>query len=562
MIRTNSFDILLFARSLAFWLFTWSWQTCALVAIAWGAVKLDLSRSATTRFRIWLSAVVMCAAIPALDLFFSSLPTPASKPLQIVVGGGPFALSASSAPAQTGWPWLSIVCAAIGLLWLTGVGASVSRLAASLWRLNRIKAEAEPLTLEAAERLDLTEPGQPTDGPAIAFSDDVRSPGVAGILRPVILLPDDIAAWTTPEERIAMLRHEAAHIARRDHITAVPVSLVRALLFFHPMVHLACNRLNLERELACDDWVLTLGSRAGVYAEAILKAVERSMTPDIVHPAPLFISMLVSKKTLERRIEMILTHNRKRMGLRQWRFLLLPAAALAAVTWLVMPPASGTPRTNATASSPSAAAEPKSAPALSAGQGDLLAISKDAIWTDTVKRGDMSLEVAGLGKLTSVSTGAALLFIPEDRASDIVAGQNASVVMQADGPSGGSTRVTVQGKVVDAGQQGPNGQVAVDVALEGSLPERIAEGSRIEGRIQYGRLNDVLYIGLPVNGRPNTTAAVFKVDPDGQTATRVMVRFGVRSVNTIQVSDGLSAGEQVILSDTSGFQGVNKIAIK
>ena len=61
----------------------------------------------------------------------------------------------------------------------------------------------------------------------------------------------------------------------------------------------------------------------------------------------------------------------------------------------------------------------------------------------------------------------------------------------------------------------------------------------------------MVYVGRPVFGQPNSQVSLFKLEPDGQGATRVVVKLGRSSVNTIEVVDGLKAGDQVILSDMS-----------
>src|SRR5262249_43100275 len=48
------------------WLFIWSCQAFLLLGLAWVGLKLDRSRSATTRYRIWLIAILAVAALPLL----------------------------------------------------------------------------------------------------------------------------------------------------------------------------------------------------------------------------------------------------------------------------------------------------------------------------------------------------------------------------------------------------------------------------------------------------------------------------------------------------------------
>ena len=72
-----------------------------------------------------------------------------------------------------------------------------------------------------------------------------------------------------------------------------------------------------------------------------------------------------------------------------------------------------------------------------------------------------------------------------------------------------------------------------------------------DGTIDIERLADVVYVGRPTVGQPHSTVTMFRYDPDGKTASRVTVKLGRASVNTIEILDGLKVGDKVILSDMS-----------
>jgi len=95
-------------------------------------------------------------------------------------------------------------------------------------------------------------------------------PGVVGIFRPTLLLPEGILESLTPQQLEAVLAHELAHIRRRDNLTAAVHMLVEAIFWFHPLVWWIGARLIDERERACDEAVLSLGNQPRDYAEAIL----------------------------------------------------------------------------------------------------------------------------------------------------------------------------------------------------------------------------------------------------------------------------------------------------
>jgi HlyD family secretion protein len=96
-----------------------------------------------------------------------------------------------------------------------------------------------------------------------------------------------------------------------------------------------------------------------------------------------------------------------------------------------------------------------------------------------------------------------------------------------------------------------NGTRTVDCKLDGALPGGAVASASVDGTIEIERLTDVVYVGRPVFGQPNSPATLFKIDEDGKGASRVTVKFGRSSVNTIEVTEGLKVGDRVILSDMS-----------
>ena len=107
-----------------------------------------------------------------------------------------------------------------------------------------------------------------------------------------------------------------------------------------------------------------------------------------------------------------------------------------------------------------------------------------------------------------------------------------------------------------------NGTRAVDVTLDGPLPPGAVPQLSVDGTIDLQRMTDVLHVGRPAFGNPNSTISLFKVDPDGKGAVRVPVKVGQASVNEIQVLDGLHEGDTVILSDMSRWDNFNRIRLE
>jgi HlyD family secretion protein len=153
-----------------------------------------------------------------------------------------------------------------------------------------------------------------------------------------------------------------------------------------------------------------------------------------------------------------------------------------------------------------------------------------------VKPGDVLAKIAQPRKLM------ARLQIAETQAKDILLGQKAAI----DTRNG-----VIRGHVTRIDASIVNGTRTVDCKLDGALPKGAVPDLSVDGTVEIERIPEVVYVGRPVFGQPNSQVSLFRLEPDGQNATRVAVRLGRSSVNTIEVVDGLKVGDQVILSDMS-----------
>ena len=84
----------------------------------------------------------------------------------------------------------------------------------------------------------------------------------------------------------------------------------------------------------------------------------------------------------------------------------------------------------------------------------------------------------------------------------------------------------------------------------------------VDGSIEIENLPDVLYVSRPVQGRDNSTIALFRVVDDGAAAVRLNVKMGRSSADKIEVVEGLKAGDKVITSDMSGWDTFDRINLK
>jgi HlyD family secretion protein len=161
--------------------------------------------------------------------------------------------------------------------------------------------------------------------------------------------------------------------------------------------------------------------------------------------------------------------------------------------------------------------------------------------------GQILAKVAQPGKLK------ALLSVPETQVVDVTVGE----VVSVDTRNG-----VVPGRVVRIAPAAQNGTVEVEVSLPGTLPAGARADLSVDGTIEVERLENVLYVGRPAFAQNNLTVGVFKLEPNSNTASRVPVTFGRASVTTIEIRQGLSAGDHVIISDMSAWDNVNKVRIE
>ena len=162
--------------------------------------------------------------------------------------------------------------------------------------------------------------------------------------------------------------------------------------------------------------------------------------------------------------------------------------------------------------------------------------------------------VAQPGKLKAV------LRVPETQAKDVALGQKVDIDTRAGG--GGANTGVVKGHVSRVDPTSVNGTVTVEVLFDGPLPPGARADLSVDGVIEIERLDNVLYVQRPAYGQAESTVGLFKLDPDGKTASRVNVKLGRSSVSTIEIVSGLQPKDKVIVSDMSQWDNVAKVRLQ
>ena len=279
------------------------WQS-TLFALAAGLLTLPLrGAGAGVRYGLWLAASVkflvpfaLLAAVGSLvvaPLHLAATPPPHSFAVIAPMVEPMTSASILAAPAalpvvpQTaiGRPFdLAPVLLGVWALGLAGV--------LLLWavRWGRVRA-----ALLAASPMDLAAPVPVLSSPTLF------EPGVVGVRRPVLVLPEGIAERLSLAELNAILAHELCHVRRRDNLTGAIHMLVQALFWFHPLVWWLGGRLVDERERACDEAVIRAGHDRDTYARGILE------TCRLYLQSPLVCVAGASGSSLEDRVVAIMT---------------------------------------------------------------------------------------------------------------------------------------------------------------------------------------------------------------------------------------------------------------
>lgn len=256
------------------------WQS-TLFGLAAACTTLLLRRNeARLRFWVWFlaSAKFLLPFAPLVHIG-SNLGAHVAGPSQrtfasvVEVVSQPFEQSASHMnPGPTSWGQLSaILPVSIATLWIAGSLTVLLVWCLRWFQVFRTRRAATPLTSGVeADILRSLEVVTGTDSLPILLSDGHGEPGIFGISRPVLLWPANISKELSEPQLRAILAHEVWHVRRHDNFTAAVQMFIEAIFWFYPLVWWFGSRQMEERERACDEGVLGLGSVPAVYAESIL----------------------------------------------------------------------------------------------------------------------------------------------------------------------------------------------------------------------------------------------------------------------------------------------------
>ena len=312
------------------------WQSTLAMMVAWLLTLILRNNQARTRYWIWMAASLKLLIPFSLLAAIGGWLGPASvHPVEsqqltstIIEMARPFVRSphSSAGPGTASYglsafapaaPHISFLPEVLAVVWLSGLLFLLLRWSRDWWSLHNMLRSASGVSLSI-------------DVPVFLTSCMIE-PGVFGVLRPVLLMPEQLMDRLPAAQLRGILAHESCHVRRRDNLTATMHMAVEAIFWFHPAVWWIEQRLIEERERACDEAVLLLGTESEVYAESILNVCK------CYTESPLACMSGVTGSELKQRILRIMT---KQIGreLDFGRKLLLSVVGMAA---MVVPVAFG-----------------------------------------------------------------------------------------------------------------------------------------------------------------------------------------------------------------------------
>lgn len=314
------------------------WQGALIAFVTWLALRVFARANASTRYAVWALALAAVVVVPvatslsrvAVDAPVSHLDnarTPATathaaaaavpsthlgaatRATSHVSASHTAALSPRPHPSSPFRLEVPSVAAAVAFgIWGIVALFVVVRLGVALFALERLKRDALPLGMEYREtmpRWDAALKGH--RDVRLCVSSDIEVPVAIGLFDAMILLPSHLIASLEPAEIDQISLHELAHLLRADDWTNGLQRLASALLFFNPAVLFIARQLDIEREVACDDYVLQLIGSVKPYAFCLTKMAEMTAWPHRALPAP---GVFVTRKNISIRIERLLRTGR------------------------------------------------------------------------------------------------------------------------------------------------------------------------------------------------------------------------------------------------------------
>ncbi len=314
------------------------WQGAAIAGLTWLALRVFPQVNASTRYAAWTVALVAVLVVPIATSLsrVSSYTLPATTTTQSSNAEGvasrsertktkasearqPRSSASGARYSQGGSMSLPripdlhvnlpfLILTIFFTAWGIAALALVARLTIALIRLERLKQDAMPLGMEYRDQLVQWQRLDARDRDVrICVTDGIEVPVAVGLFDAMVLLPQHLLAEFDAQEIDQISLHELAHLLRHDDWSNGLQRVISALLFFNPAVWFIARQMDIEREVACDDYVLELTGAVRTYAFCLTKMAERTSWPHQPLAAP---GVFTTRKNISIRIERLLRTGR------------------------------------------------------------------------------------------------------------------------------------------------------------------------------------------------------------------------------------------------------------
>lgn len=270
------------------------WQAVALAAAAWVAMRSMPRMNAATRHVLWwavLSVILVLPMSPVILAKWQALSEPvagqaaaippaalAVEPITLGTEANRTSVTPQPTPAGSAAPlelragaWPTLVVA----VWSAVLLLQLGRIAWSYGYLRRVKRRAHRASPELGRNFDAWMMSCGVHRPArLLVSSEIVSPMAVGFRHPAVILPAPLLQQFQEPELDHVLLHELAHIARQDDWWNLCARLAGALLALHPVAAWVLRHIEREREIACDDWVVSMTGDARPYAASLARLFE------------------------------------------------------------------------------------------------------------------------------------------------------------------------------------------------------------------------------------------------------------------------------------------------